>query len=238
MIGSLEISLSLKRNPSSQVPQRAKGWTYKYVKQARCRMGNSGRLLSGISGVNAYSASEGYMGRLPNIRDVLICQVLSLKDNIDLLPIVYVPPNMGEIFAHCGGAVRTDLGLSAKLRELLILHTTWHTQSDFLWTSHQATARSVGITDAQLAAIQQDQVEASVFTVKESTLLRVLSHIAAFHSLSLNMREKALTHFSGRELVEIVTVRGVYYTIGTIASVLELESDSMSAASGRPGPFP
>jgi 4-carboxymuconolactone decarboxylase len=166
------------------------------------------------------------MARIPYINDAIIPQALGLKENINLLRIVYQSPKMGEAFAHWVAVVPTELGLSARLRELLILHTAWHTQSEYAWTTHQAIARSVGVTDAQVAAIQQDQIEAFVFNVKETKLLQVLSHIAASQSLSRDNFEEARKYFSDRELVEIVTVQGLYYTIATLASVFELENDS------------
>jgi alkylhydroperoxidase family enzyme len=82
------------------------------------------------------------------------------------------------------------------------------------------------VTDAQLASIQQDQLQSCAFNVKERKLLQFLSRIAASHTLSLDHFEEARKHFGDRELVEIVAVRGFYYTVAMFASVFELESDS------------
>jgi hypothetical protein len=64
--------------------------------------------------------------------------------------------------------------LPRRLRELLILHTAWHAESELLWKAHFEVARSIGISDMQIAAIQQGQVEAFVFNFEERGLLRIL----------------------------------------------------------------
>jgi alkylhydroperoxidase family enzyme len=165
------------------------------------------------------------MARIPYVDDAVIPQASGLKRNINLLRVVYQSPKVGEAFAHFVTAEFTELALSAELRELLILHTAWHTQSEYAWTPHQEIARSVGVTDAQLASIQQDQIQSFVFNVKERKLLQFLSRIAASHPLSRDHFEEARKHFSDRELVEIVAVRGFYYTVAMLASVFELESE-------------
>src|SRR5260370_11106919 len=166
------------------------------------------------------------MTRLSYNDDARVPQTPGLKGTINLLRLVYQSPKVGEAFAHFVAAEVTGLALSPKLRELLILHTAWHTQSEYAWTPHQDIARSVGVTDAQLASIQQDQIQSFAFNVKEKKLLKLLARIAASHTLSRDYFEEARKHFSDRELVEIVAVRGFYYTVAMLASVFELESDS------------
>jgi alkylhydroperoxidase family enzyme len=165
------------------------------------------------------------MTRIPYIDDAIIPQAFGLRGTINLLRIVYQSPKVGEAFAHFVAAESSGLALSPKLRELLILHTAWHTQSEYAWTPHQDIARSVGVTDAQLASIQQDQIQSFAFNVKERKLLQLLARIAASHTLSRDHFDEARKHFSDRELVEIVAVRGFYYTVALLSSVFELESD-------------
>lgn len=165
------------------------------------------------------------MTQLPYIDDASVPQPFGSKGTINLLRILYQSPNVSEAFAHFFAAEFTGLALSRKLRELLILHTAWHTESEYAWTPHQAIARSVGVTDAQLASIQQDQIQSFAFNVKERTLLQFVARIAASHTLSRDHFDEARKHFSDREIVEIVAMRGFYYTIVMLASVFELESD-------------
>jgi alkylhydroperoxidase family enzyme len=88
-----------------------------------------------------------------------------------------------------------------------------------------ASSRRLSPDAYQLASIQQDQIQSFAFNVKERKLLQFSSRIAASHTLSRDHFEEARKHFSNRELVEIVAVRGFYYTVAMLASVFELESD-------------
>src|SRR5258708_13308729 len=150
------------------------------------------------------------MTRIPYIDDAIIPRAFGLKGTINLLRLVYQSPKVGVAFAHFVAAEVTGLALSPKLRELLILHTAWHTQSEYAWTPHQDIARSVGVTDAQLASIQQDQIQSFAFNVKERKLLQFLSRIAASPTLSRDHFAEARKHFTHRELVEILPAHTFY----------------------------
>ena len=105
---------------------------------------------------------------------------------------------------HIVAAEFTGLALSSTLRELLILHTAWHAQSEYAWNLHQEIARSVGVTDAQLASIQQDQIQSFAFNVKERKLVQCLSRIATSHTLSRDHFEEARKHFSDRSSLRLL----------------------------------
>jgi hypothetical protein len=92
---------------------------------------------------------RGHLARIPYIDDAIIPRALGLKENINLLRIVYQSPQLGEAFTYFVAARPTGLVLSPKLHELLILHTAWHTKSEYIWTPHQAIARSAGVAEAQ-----------------------------------------------------------------------------------------
>jgi alkylhydroperoxidase family enzyme len=156
------------------------------------------------------------MSRIPHIDDSIIDQVLALKRNNNLLKLVFKSPKVGEAFARLDAAHLTGLALSPKLRELLILHTAWRTQSEYAWTKHEDIALSVGVTDAQIASIQQGQLQSFAFNEKEKKLLHLVVWIAASATLSSDDFEAFREHFSDRELVETVVVRGFYYTIANL----------------------
>ena len=169
------------------------------------------------------------MARIPHIDDSIMDQDLGMERNNDLLQLVFKSPKIGEAFARLGAAHFTGLALSPKLRELLILHIAWRTQSEYAWTTHQEIAKSVGVTHAQIASIQQGQLQSFAFNEKEKKLLHLVVCIAASETLSSDDFEVFREHFSDRELVEIVVVRGFYYTIAKLASVFELEIDRPSS---------
>jgi 4-carboxymuconolactone decarboxylase len=168
------------------------------------------------------------MTRIPHIDDSIIDQYPGLQGNESLLRLVFRSPKIGEAFAHLDAALLTGFALSPKLRELLVLHT-WHMQSECAWVQHLKIARSVGVTDAQIASIQQSQLQSFAFSEKEKELLHFLSCIAASETLCSQDFEAVRRHFNDRELVEIIAVRGLYYTIAMLALALDLEVDRLSS---------
>jgi alkylhydroperoxidase family enzyme len=138
-------------------------------------------------------------------------------------------PNVAEAFARFNAANLTGLALSPKLRELLTLHTAWRTQSEYAWTTHRDIAKSVGVMDAQIASIQQGQLQSFAFTEKEKKLLYFAVCIGASATLSSDDMGAFRQHFSDREMVEMVVVRGFYDTIAMLASVFALEIDRPSS---------
>jgi 4-carboxymuconolactone decarboxylase len=143
-----------------------------------------------------------------------------------MLQLVFKSPNVAEAFARLNAANFTGLALSPMLRELLILHIAWRTQTEYAWTTHRDIAKRVGVTDAQIASIQQGQLQSFAFTEKEKKLLYFAACIGASATLSSDDMGAFRQHFSDREMV---VVRGFYDTIALLASVFALEIDRPSS---------
>lgn len=103
--------------------------------------------------------------------------------------------------------------LPRRLRELLILHISWHAESELLWTAHLEQARPLGISDLQIAAIQQGQVEAFVFNSEESNLLRILvDRRGRDHG---ETRNRLTVHFSPEQMDQVFMTERFYFNIAT-----------------------
>jgi 4-carboxymuconolactone decarboxylase len=63
-------------------------------------------------------------------------------------------PRLGSALQALGASVRYDTELDDRCREIAILVVAAHWRSDFEKYAHEAVARSVGLTDADLAAIR------------------------------------------------------------------------------------
>ena len=69
-----------------------------------------------------------------------------------------------------------DSTLSARHRELLILRTAWLCQSSYLWADHAPTARTAGVTPAELQRIAEG-ADAAGWDPFEATLLRLADEL-------------------------------------------------------------
>jgi len=63
-------------------------------------------------------------------------------------------PRLGSALQALGSSVRYDTGLDDRCREIAILVVAAHWRSDFEWHAHEAVGRSVGLGDAELAAVR------------------------------------------------------------------------------------
>ena len=63
-------------------------------------------------------------------------------------------PRLGSALQALGSAVRYDTGLDDRCREIAILIVAAHWESEFEWYAHEAVGRSVGLGDAELAAVR------------------------------------------------------------------------------------
>lgn len=106
--------------------------------------------------------------------------------------------------------------ISSKLRELLILHTAWRAQAECLWSEHLTAAMSVGITHLQIAAIQQGQIGAYVFSPKEKSVLRFQARWKEFASIGDEDVEDLKAHCAEREIADILAVDSLYHMIAML----------------------
>ena len=63
-------------------------------------------------------------------------------------------PRLGSALQALGSAVRYDTRLDDRCREIAILIVAAHWESEFEWYAHEAVGRSVGLGDAELAAVR------------------------------------------------------------------------------------
>jgi alkylhydroperoxidase family enzyme len=80
-------------------------------------------------------------------------------------------------FAKMAGALVTRTRLDPKLREIAILRTAKVSHSVYEWTQHVPMARHVGVSEAQVAAMDNWQ-NAKCFNDLERAVLRLTDEVA------------------------------------------------------------
>ena len=80
-------------------------------------------------------------------------------------------------FGKLGGALFTKAKLAPKLRELAILKTAKASHSVYEWTQHVPAARHVGVSEEQVAAIENWQT-AKCFSELERLVLQLTDEVA------------------------------------------------------------
>jgi 4-carboxymuconolactone decarboxylase len=142
-------------------------------------------------------------------------------------------PRLGSALQALGSSVRYDTGLGDRCREIAILVVAAHWRSDFEWYAHEAVARSVGLTDAELAAVRdgrytkpagagdgrytepdavQDGSRAAL-AGREALVARTVAALLTRGDLEDAEYREAVEHLGPAGLFELLTLVGYYATL-------------------------
>ncbi|KAJ1324187.1 hypothetical protein MN608_10247 [Microdochium nivale] len=141
----------------------------------------------------------------------------------------------------------TSLALEAGLRELAILLTAAKLGSVYEFTHHAHMSANFGVTTAQhkwiwgvagwgrdkpddkakdkgavLAGVQA-AVDEGLFTDKQAVLLALVENIVETRDVGEVLWKRARAYFGERELVDVCSVVGFYFTKSRITTMFEIE---------------
>lgn len=144
--------------------------------------------------------------------------------------------NLFKVWAHSTSSIKDVINLGAdhyaglelppNLRELVILLTAHTIQCDYEWVQHVSIAKTCGVVDRQIAAIQKLSFSETDFDKRELAALIFARAVLSNPQVADDVFRLAQTNFTNRELVEIVEVIGYYWMTGRIATVFTLDLDS------------
>src|SRR5579872_1112205 len=112
-------------------------------------------------------------------------------------------------FAKMANALVMKTKLDPKLREIAILRTAKVSRSVYEWTQHVPMAKHVGVTDAQVAAMDNWQ-SAACFNDLERTVLKFTDEVAANVKGSRESVEALKKHLDATEIVELILSIGFW----------------------------
>ena len=122
-----------------------------------------------------------------------------------------------------GSAILSRQELDPRLRELVILQAAQLTPGRYEWVQHVPIAEAAGASAAEIAAVERGDWSADVLDAGTSAALRfgadTLQHAKVSDELFAEMR----SHFSPREIVELVLTLGYYSMLARLTEVAELE---------------
>jgi 4-carboxymuconolactone decarboxylase len=171
-----------------------------------------------------------------------------VREALDRLP----PLNIFRMLSHAetafrpylrfGGSLLADLQLDPLVRELAILRTAQVIGAEYEWIQHVPIARAVGMTDAQLLALELEDDGSAAFDERQSAVLRFTTAAIRQPRPADELLEEVRSRLADREIVELLLVVGSYTMLGRLMTVLDLDLDGPlgtdvvdSAASRRGG---
>ena len=120
-------------------------------------------------------------------------------------------PRVGGPLQAVGSAIRYETALSDRAREVAILVVGVHWRSEYEWYAHEAVGRHVGLTDAELAGIQDGSY--AVLPEQERTVAELTHALATDGDLDDAAYAKAVELLGESGLFELTTLVGYYATL-------------------------
>lgn len=129
------------------------------------------------------------------------------------------------------GAMLTKLDLDDELRELTILHVGRHTEAEYEWVQHVPIAERVGVTAAQVAAIEQGDIDAECFDEKAKATLAFADAVLETPRPADPIFDRlGRAGYSDRETVELVMLIGCYQMLAHAMTALDIDVDASVSA--------
>jgi alkylhydroperoxidase family enzyme len=153
-----------------------------------------------------------------------------LKDRPVVLNVQRMTANAQRLFvvrSRLSNALFTQITLSAKLRELAILRTAKDCRSVYEWTQHVPAAKHVGVTEEQIAAVENWQ-SAQCFSEVERLVLQFTDEVNANVKASRATLDTLKKHLSPEEIIELLIIIGHWRQTATILETTEVDLDAFA----------
>ncbi len=132
-------------------------------------------------------------------------------------------------FSMLGNSLLTRSKLDARLRELAILRTAKVSRSVYEWTQHVPIAKSTGVTDEQVAAVESWE-SAKCFSDLDRLVLKFTDEVARNVKGSRETLDALKKQMGPAEIVELVMSIGFW---GMVARVLETTEVDLEEFAGK-----
>jgi len=132
-------------------------------------------------------------------------------------------------FAKMANALVMKTKLDPKLREIAILRTAKVSRSVYEWTQHVPMAKHVGVTDAQIAAMDIWQ-NSKCFNELERAVLRFTDEVAGNVKASHEAMAALKKHLDVTDIVELILSIGFW---GMVARLLETTEVDLEEYAGK-----
>jgi alkylhydroperoxidase family enzyme len=132
-------------------------------------------------------------------------------------------PVVAEHYLRLAQAQFTELELSVRHRELLILTVASYVRCEYEYRNHVPVAEAAGIDTDLSEAIWHRVLDASKLSLRDHALLTFVEAVLRSAEVAPEHVAEVQRRFSAREIVEILVLIGFYWGFGRLCTVLDLE---------------
>ncbi len=130
-------------------------------------------------------------------------------------------------FSMMGNSLLNRAKLDPKLRELAILRTAKVSRSNYEWTQHVPIAKAVGVSEEQVAAMDNPE-GARCFSDLERLVLRFTEEVARNVKASPALVEQLKKHLGAAEIVELILSIGFWGMVARLLETTEVELEDFA----------
>lgn len=120
-------------------------------------------------------------------------------------------------------AVLSEADLDPRLREIVILRVAERSAAPYAFAQHAAIAASVGVPDAQIAALETGQAPPEVFDQHERAVLDFADQVLDRPRVSAQTFARLHEYIPARQIVELLITAGCFRMMSRLVTVFELE---------------
>jgi alkylhydroperoxidase family enzyme len=191
---------------------------------------------------------EGHiMARIPYPRQdeypPELAELLAKMPRIGVIEMLAHAPQLAEALLRLLQTQFTSLELSLRHRELVILTVAGKVGCDYEYQQHIPISTAAGVEPALREALWTGNLDGSPPVAdKDNTLIEFVGLIVDYPTISEDKLSEVRSHFSNREIVEIIQLVGCYWGLGRLCRFLDVDvefSDNLeaiNAISGLPDP--
>jgi 4-carboxymuconolactone decarboxylase len=158
-------------------------------------------------------------------------EMLASLPPLNVFRMVAGAPRAARPFLELGGAVLST-ALDARRREIAVLRVAHATLAPYEWAQHEQLARNVGVTDAEIAAIDREEPVTSLD--EECNLIcRVADEVTRDVRLSDVALEAIIDRYGPRESAELILLVSYYNMVSRFLESTRVEVEDKPLLDGR-----
>jgi alkylhydroperoxidase family enzyme len=146
-------------------------------------------------------------------------------------------PDLMRAWLPFGAHVLRSSTLEPRLRELVVLRVGWICHSPYEWGQHVNIGRRCGVSDTDLERLTAGP-EADGWSNPEAAALRATDELVNGHTLSDATWADLSTHFSTRQVLDLIFLVGQYQLVAGALNALRVARDDGLDEAEVPFPVP
>src|SRR5215469_15229408 len=194
-------------------------------------MSRTGGSVLNLSSPSGQTRRISKMALLPYLEEKdASAEIRKLLQRPVVLNVLRMTANAQSVFqqrSRLSTALLNDIKIDKRLREIAILRTAKDCSSVYEWTHHVPAAKHVGVTDEQIAAIENWQ-SASCFNELQRLVLQFTDEVNANVKASRATLEALKKHLSPAEIIELLIIIGHWRQTATILETTEVDVDEFA----------